>query len=91
MLSDGFFPYSKFNFELAQKKGLVAKPLFLKFFEGVGNFLLRKFLTASSASPASPASSRPARHAALLSYKILSHINGACNKDNKSFYDVLHI
>ena len=38
VLSDGFFPYSKLNFGLAQKKGLVAKPLFLKFFEGLETF-----------------------------------------------------
>ena len=43
VLSDGFFPYSKFNFGLALKKGLVTKPFFFKFFEGLETFYERKF------------------------------------------------
>ena len=54
VLSDGFFPYSKFNFGLALKKGLVTKPLFLQVLWRFGTFLERK--VPKNASPASSAS-----------------------------------
>ena len=76
VLSDGFFPYSKFNFELALKKGHVPKPLSFKFFGGLEPFSKERFQKTHP--------TRPRVHAPFKIYILFSIISTSSSKARES-------